>query len=149
LLVADAVRGIRVVDVYRVVAVGGRHVGFVAVGAVLDGDDHLVEVVHARGAGGGLADLLDGGQEQPDEDGDDGDHHQQLHQREPTPAPQETTDQHESASKKDGKGKPLVRQGNYGSSAAGSPMSWSCARVLCLEYLLSVIRAKSSVKKKR
>src|SRR5947209_4145833 len=32
---------------------------------------------------GGRTDLLDGGQEQADEDGDDRDHHQQLDQREP------------------------------------------------------------------
>src|SRR5207247_1142338 len=35
---------------------------------------------------GGLADLLDGGQQQADQDGDDRDHHQQLDQREGTPA---------------------------------------------------------------
>ena len=32
-----------------------------------------------------IADLLDGGQEQADEDSDNRDHHQQLDQREPTP----------------------------------------------------------------
>jgi hypothetical protein len=42
----------------------------------------LLEVVLALGAGGGLAHLLHGGQEQADEEGDDGDHHQQLDQRE-------------------------------------------------------------------
>jgi len=44
----------------------------------------LVHVVDAGRAAGGLADLLDGGEQQADEDGDDGDHHQQLDQREPT-----------------------------------------------------------------
>src|SRR5262249_49807778 len=46
------------------------------------GDGELVEVVAALDAGGGVANLLDGGDEQADEDGDDGDHHQQLDQRE-------------------------------------------------------------------
>src|SRR5262249_13624134 len=41
-------------------------------------------VVLAAQAGGGFADLLDGGQEQSNQDGDDGDHHQQLDQREPS-----------------------------------------------------------------
>ena len=35
-----------------------------------------------RISGGGGSDLLHGGQEQADQDGDDGDHHQQLDQRE-------------------------------------------------------------------
>jgi len=34
---------------------------------------------------GRLADLLDGGQQQADQDGDDGNHHQQFDQREATP----------------------------------------------------------------
>ena len=38
----------------------------------------LLHVVLTLHAGGGLADLLDGGQQQADQDGDDGDHHQQL-----------------------------------------------------------------------
>jgi hypothetical protein len=46
------------------------------------GESDLVEVVTALDAGGGRADLLDGGEQQADEDGDDGDHHQQLDQRE-------------------------------------------------------------------
>src|SRR2546421_30440 len=50
---------------------------------VVEGQADLLQVVLALGAGGRLAHLLDGGQEQADEDGDDGDHHQQLDQREP------------------------------------------------------------------
>src|SRR5262249_17317459 len=42
----------------------------------------LVEVVLALGAGSTLAHLLDGGEQQANEDGDDGDDHQQLDQRE-------------------------------------------------------------------
>ena len=42
----------------------------------------LLEVVRALGPTGRLAGRLDGGQEQGDQDGDDGDHHQQLDQRE-------------------------------------------------------------------
>jgi len=48
------------------------------------GQAELLEVVGALHACGGLSDLLDGGQQQADEDGDDGDHHQQLDQRERT-----------------------------------------------------------------
>src|SRR5262249_55156210 len=43
------------------------------------------KVVGTLHAGRRLADLLDGGQEQADEDGDDGDHHQQLDQRKRLP----------------------------------------------------------------
>jgi hypothetical protein len=62
----------------------------VAVASVDDPDNDLSEVVGARGLGGGLAHLLDGRQEQADQDGDDGDHHQQLDQGErgTTPAAQ-------------------------------------------------------------
>jgi len=42
----------------------------------------LFEVVGAAHAGGGLADLLDGGEEEADQDGDDRYHLQQLDQRE-------------------------------------------------------------------
>jgi len=48
----------------------------------VQGQAHLLEAVEAPDAAGGLADLLDGGQEQPDQDGDDGDYYQQLDQRE-------------------------------------------------------------------
>jgi hypothetical protein len=41
-----------------------------------------MEVVLALGAGGGVADFLHGRQEQADQDGDDGNHHQQLNQGE-------------------------------------------------------------------
>src|SRR5205814_499252 len=50
------------------------------------GDAKLLEVVGALHAGGGFADLLDGGEQESDEDGYDGDHHQQLDQREATHA---------------------------------------------------------------
>jgi hypothetical protein len=55
--------------------------------AVLDRDAQLLEVVAALHARGSLADFLHGGQEQADEDGDDGDHHQQLDQRDPRQRP--------------------------------------------------------------
>ena len=55
---------------------------------VVRGQGDLVQVVRTADAVGGLADFLDGGQEQPDQDADDGDDDQQLDQREPTrPAP--------------------------------------------------------------
>src|SRR5262249_40041914 len=49
---------------------------------VVHGEADLVQVVGAADAGGGLADLLDGGQEQTDQDGDDGDDDEQFNQRE-------------------------------------------------------------------
>ena len=48
----------------------------------VNGHGDLAQVVAALGAGGRLPHLLDGGQEQADEDGDDGDDDQQLDQRE-------------------------------------------------------------------
>jgi hypothetical protein len=49
-------------------------------------DADLVQVVGAADPAGGGADLLDGGEEQADQDRDDRDHHQQLDQREAVPA---------------------------------------------------------------
>jgi len=46
------------------------------------GDGELLEVVAALRPCGGFAHLLDGGQQEADEHGDDGDDHQQLDQRE-------------------------------------------------------------------
>ena len=57
----------------------------VGVVAVVDRQDQLFEVVGALGTSGRFPHLLDGGQEQADEDGDDGDHHQQLNQRKTGP----------------------------------------------------------------
>jgi hypothetical protein len=51
----------------------------------VQGQAELLEVVLALGAGGGLAHLLHGGQEQADQHREDGDHHQQLDQREAAP----------------------------------------------------------------
>jgi hypothetical protein len=45
-------------------------------------DAELLEVVRAAHPGGRFADLLDGRQEQADQDGDDRDDHQQFDQRE-------------------------------------------------------------------
>src|SRR5262249_43094164 len=58
------------------------HLG-VGIVVVVAGQAELLKVVGALGARRRLADLLDGRQEQADEDGDDGDHHQELDQREP------------------------------------------------------------------
>jgi hypothetical protein len=60
------------VPAYPFVRVGGRYPDHVVVG--VEGEPELLEVVLALGPGGGLADLLDGRQEQPDQDGNDGDH---------------------------------------------------------------------------
>ena len=48
----------------------------------VQGQADLLQVVAAGGPGGGRPDLLDGRQEQADQDGDDGDDHQQLDQGE-------------------------------------------------------------------
>jgi hypothetical protein len=45
-------------------------------------DAQLLEVIAALRACGGFADLLDGGQQQADQDRDDGDDHQEFDQRE-------------------------------------------------------------------
>ena len=73
---------------------GGRHVHLVGVRTALDRDGHLMQVVAARHACGGLAHFLDCGQEQADENGDDGDHHQQLDQREAAAASQDSEERH-------------------------------------------------------
>src|SRR5262245_40463996 len=57
----------------------------VVVAVLVDGQRHLVEVILALRPLGGLANLLDGGEEQADQDGDDRNDDKQLDQREPTP----------------------------------------------------------------
>src|SRR5262249_33441775 len=52
---------------------------------VVQSQADLLEVVLTLAACGGLTHLLHGGQEQANEDGDDGDHHQQLDQGETRP----------------------------------------------------------------
>src|SRR5207248_2448252 len=71
-------------DAVAVVGVFVRE-GLVDADVRVQGDTDLLEVVLARRAGRRFAHLLDGGQEQADEHGDDGDHHQQLDQRETPP----------------------------------------------------------------
>src|SRR5262249_20248260 len=63
-----------------VVLAGGQPAVDVVEG--VQGDADLLEVVAALHSAGGLTDLLDGGQQQADQDGDDRYHHQQLDQRE-------------------------------------------------------------------
>jgi hypothetical protein len=55
--------------------------------AIVSGNANLSKPARALETSGGFADLLDGGQEQADEDGDDGNHHQQLDQREAAGSP--------------------------------------------------------------
>jgi hypothetical protein len=52
----------------------------------VQGEALLLEVVGVLRPGGGLADLLDGGEQQADQDRDDGDDDEQLDQREGGPA---------------------------------------------------------------
>ncbi len=49
---------------------------------IVDGQAELLQVVFAFDPRGSLAHLLHGRQQQPDQDGNDGDHHQQFDQRE-------------------------------------------------------------------
>ena len=80
-------RGVRVRPAPRLVrdrktADAGRHFPVVGPRLVVDRQGHLLEVVGALGAGGGLAHLLHGGDQQADQDGDDRNHDQQLDQGE-------------------------------------------------------------------
>jgi hypothetical protein len=52
---------------------------------VMGGETQLFEVVFALSAAGGFAGLLNGWEEQSDEDRDDRDHHEQFDERETTP----------------------------------------------------------------
>ena len=49
----------------------------------MQGQADLLQIVAALHAVRGFPDLLDGRQQQADQDGDDRDHHQQLNEREP------------------------------------------------------------------
>jgi len=51
---------------------------------IVQAEAELLEVIGALHPVGGLADLLDRGQQQPDQDGDDSDDNEQLDQREPS-----------------------------------------------------------------
>src|SRR5262249_53793202 len=70
----------------------------------VQGEAELLEVILALQAGGGLADLLDGGHEQPDQDGNNGDHHQQLDEGEPPTADTHDWPPSEGPSGKDDEG---------------------------------------------
>ena len=67
---------------------GPRHVarreGVGRVAVALDREADLLEVVLALGVRRGVPDLADGRQQQPDEDGDDGEDDEQFHERERT-----------------------------------------------------------------
>src|SRR5262249_37832152 len=69
------------VGVRVAIDVAGRE-AVVGVVVVVQGQADLLEVVRTLHACGGLADLLHGRQQQPDEDADDGDDDQKLDQRE-------------------------------------------------------------------
>ena len=55
---------------------------FLGVVVAVHGQGQLLQVVRALGAVGRFANLLHGGQQQPDQHRDDGNHHEQLDQRE-------------------------------------------------------------------
>jgi hypothetical protein len=61
-----------------------RELILVGRGVIVNRDANLLEVVAALQTCGGLADLLDGGEQQADQDRDDRDDDQQLDQRETT-----------------------------------------------------------------
>ncbi len=60
----------------------GRWQFAIGVVTVVQGEAHLLEVVHRLNTGGRFADLLNSRNEQPDEDRDDGDHDEKFDQRE-------------------------------------------------------------------
>src|SRR5581483_6252773 len=93
------VAAVGIVDVgFGAVVAGGQNpVGSVV---VVGGQADLLEIVRAAHSGGGLADLLDGGQQQADQDRDDRDHHQQLDQREPKTGSPGAGASHENTSEK-------------------------------------------------
>jgi hypothetical protein len=61
------------------------------------GEADLLEVVGALDACGRFADFLHGRQQQSNQDGNDGDHHQQLDQREATPVTKGVSKRHNNA----------------------------------------------------
>jgi hypothetical protein len=67
---------------------------------VVRSQSNLLEIVAALNPSGGLSDLLDGWQEQADEDANDGNHHQQLDQREATRTSGDTSEWHRTSEKK-------------------------------------------------
>src|SRR5579875_657223 len=69
----------------RAAATAAPGSGAIDIVVVMDGQTYLLEVVLALHPRCGFADLLYSRQEQSDQDGDDGDHHQQLNQREAEP----------------------------------------------------------------
>ena len=83
-------RGRGVLGVRRVRHHAGREAA-VGVVVVVQRQAELLEVVLALGPVGRLADLLDGGQEQADQDRDDRDDDEQLDERERGPASHEMT----------------------------------------------------------
>ncbi len=83
----------------RIALAGVRQLGVRAL-EIVDGQADLLQVVLASAAGGGVADLLDRGEEQADQDRDDRDHDQQLDQRKRGPASVEGGRQTHSASSK-------------------------------------------------
>jgi len=75
-----------------VAARGGQHVVHAVAG--MHGQAELFEVILALRHVSRLAHLLDGRQEQANEDGDDGNHHQELDQREADPPPLPLQERH-------------------------------------------------------
>src|SRR5262249_38155833 len=84
--------------------------GLVDIGTAVNGQPHLLEVVLAGGPIGRLADLLHRRNQQRDQDGDDGDHHEQLDEREPDKPAGELTRRTRAAKRKDHGGTSRVRE---------------------------------------
>ena len=50
---------------------------------LVEGEPDVPQVIHTAAAASGLAGGLDGGQQERHQDANDGDHHQQFHERKP------------------------------------------------------------------
>src|SRR5262249_22259873 len=104
---------VRYLRLTGIVADRGRKLPLIGVATVDGGETDLLEVVLALDACRSLADFLHGRQQQPNQDGNDGDHHQQLDQRESTPTLEERQPWHKSTPLKKSKKKgELLNDGN-------------------------------------
>jgi hypothetical protein len=83
------------------------------------GQSELFEIVAALNARRGLSDLLDGWQQQADQNADDRNHHQQLDERETTPSTRDTREWHKASEKEKKRRRvSLIQPGGGGAPSA-------------------------------